>query len=346
MNQGGYASADGAYRQALVFEPENVDFKLGAVKCSIANANDDNALALLDELIRLYPERENLWTLQANVYIQKSNLRRPRSAWRCCAASAKPRRRIFSCSVISIWRRKRATWRSPLTWKRLTAMATKSGEGIASTDSVSRGAWDEAKQLFAKIRATGTALAASELKLLKLEAKVAMSTGAGENAIKVLEQIVGRDPLDGEALLLAGDYYAKNDQKEKAEFRYDTAAKLSGFEADAFVKHAQLLVQSQKYVQAASCCTRRRKPSRATTSSVTWKRWNRWRGRDVPRREATQPLSHSDAFTDSVCGPERDALFFAAGKHRTSNNQHRTPMILRNFPVPVRFDVQRSTFDV
>jgi tetratricopeptide (TPR) repeat protein len=117
---------------------------------------------------------------------------------------------------------------------------------------VSRGAWDEARKLFAKIRGAGSALMGEdELKLLKLESKVAMSTGAGEEAIKVLEQIIQRNPLDGEALLLAGDYYAKNDQKEKAEFRYDTASKLEGFEADAFVKHAQLLVQSQKYPQAA-----------------------------------------------------------------------------------------------
>jgi Flp pilus assembly protein TadD len=92
---------------------------------------------------------------------------------------------------------------------------------------------------------------ADELKLLKLESKVAMSTGAGEQAIESLEQIIQKDPLDAEALLLAGDYYARNDQKEKAEFRYQTAAGISGYEADAFVKHAQLLVQSQKYVQAA-----------------------------------------------------------------------------------------------
>src|SRR5436190_1576543 len=98
--------------------------------------------------------------------------------------------------------------------------------------------------------AAATLNPADELKLLKLESKVAMSTGAGDEAIKVLEQIIVRNPLDGEALMLAGDYYSKNEQREKAEFRYDTASKLQGFEADAFVKHAQLLVQTQKYPQA------------------------------------------------------------------------------------------------
>jgi Flp pilus assembly protein TadD len=78
-----------------------------------------------------------------------------------------------------------------------------------------------------------------------------MSTGAGAKAIETLEQIIQKDPLDAEALMLAGDYYAKNNQKEKAEFRYRTASGIAGYEADAYVKHAQLLVQSQKYIEAA-----------------------------------------------------------------------------------------------
>ena len=92
--------------------------------------------------------------------------------------------------------------------------------------------------------------AANELKLLKLESKVAMATGEGENAIATLEEIIRKDPLDGEALLLAGDYLARHGQPEKAEFRYDSAANIAGYEADAYVKHAQLLVQSRKYAEA------------------------------------------------------------------------------------------------
>ena len=45
-------------RVALALEPENIDFKLGCVKCAVATANYDHALALLDELLRQVPERE------------------------------------------------------------------------------------------------------------------------------------------------------------------------------------------------------------------------------------------------------------------------------------------------
>ena len=64
------------------------------------------------------------------------------------------------------------------------------------------------------------------------------------------------------ALLLAGDYYSKNGQREKAEVRYQSAASLPGFEADAFVKHAQLLVQTQKYSQAVELLRKAQKAKR------------------------------------------------------------------------------------
>ena len=254
LSQGRNVSAEGAYRQALVFEPENLDFKLGLVKSSIGAGNYDYALALLDELLKQYPERDNLWTLQANLFIQKEQ---PAKA----AISLEMLRRLGKATPPSLnllgdlYMAQES--RDLALGAYLEAMDKDNGQNPAKALRpaqilVSRGAWDEARKLFAKIRGTSTALSGpDELKLLKLESKVAMSTGAGEKAIESLEQIIQKDPLDGEALLWAGDYYAKNGQKEKAEFRYQTAAGIAGHEADALVKHAQLLVQSQKYTQAA-----------------------------------------------------------------------------------------------
>jgi tetratricopeptide (TPR) repeat protein len=254
LSQGLNVSAEGAYRQALVFEPENLDFKLGLVKSSIGTGNYDYALALLEEMINQYPDRESFWTLQANLYIQKEQ---PAKA----AISLEMVRRLGKATPQSLYLLgdlyMTQESRDLALGAYLEALDKDNGQNPAKALRpaqilVSRGAWAEARQLFDKIHSSATPLSgADELKLLKLESKVAMSTGAGEKAIATLEQIIQKDPLDAEALLLAGDYYAKNGQKEKAEFRYDTAAGISGFEADAYVKHAQLLVQSQKYSQAA-----------------------------------------------------------------------------------------------
>ncbi|MEK7780785.1 MAG: tetratricopeptide repeat protein [Verrucomicrobiota bacterium] len=254
LSQGRNVSAEAAYRQALVFEPENLDFKLGLVKSSIGTGNYDYALAMLDELLKQYPERDNLWTLQANLFIQKEQ---PAKA----AISLEMLRRLGKATPPSLnllgdlYMAQES--RDLALGAYLEAMDKDNGQNPAKALRpaqilVSRGAFTEAQQLFTKMRAATTPLTgADELRLLKLESKVAMSTGAGEKAIESLEQIIQKDPLDAEALMLAGDYYAKNNQKEKAEFRYQTAAGISGYEAEAFVKHAQLLVQSQKYPQAA-----------------------------------------------------------------------------------------------
>jgi Flp pilus assembly protein TadD len=246
-------SAEAAYRQALVFEPENVDFKLGLVKSAISTRNYDYALALIEELIVEHPERDSLWTLQANLYIQKDQpaqaiislemLRR--------AAKAMPRDLYLLGDLYMSQESRDLALEAYLAALEQDGGANPAKALRAAQILVSRSAWSEAGQLFAKIRQSPTKLdGADELKLLKLESKAAMSTGAGDKAITTLEQIVQKDPLDGEALLLAGDYYSKSGQKEKAELRYQSASAIQGFEADAYVKQAQLLAQSQKYAQA------------------------------------------------------------------------------------------------
>lgn len=254
MNQGRPVSAEGAYRQALIFEPENVDFRLGLVKCSVAAANYDYALALIDELITQFPERDNLWSLQANIYIQKEQPAKAAICFETLRRLGKATaQNLFMLGDLYMAQDSRDLALSAY----LEAVDKDGGQNISKALRpaqilVSRGAWDEARTLFAKIHSSGGNLTGpEELKFLKLESKVAMSTGNGEKAIETLEQVIQKDPLDAEALLLAGDFYAKNGQKEKAEFRYQTASGIEGFEADAFVKHAQLLVQSQKYASAA-----------------------------------------------------------------------------------------------
>jgi Flp pilus assembly protein TadD len=246
-------SAEAAYRQALVFEPENVDFKLGLVKSAISTRNYDYALALIEELIVEHPERDSLWTLQANLYIQKDQpaqaiislemLRR--------AAKAMPRDLYLLGDLYMSQESRDLALEAYLAALEQDGGANPAKALRAAQILVSRSAWSEAGHFFAKIRQSPTKLdGADELKLLKLESKAAMSTGAGDKAITTLEQIVQKDPLDGEALLLAGDYYSKSGQKEKAELRYQSASAIQGFEADAYVKQAQLLAQSQKYAQA------------------------------------------------------------------------------------------------
>jgi tetratricopeptide (TPR) repeat protein len=254
MNLGRYASAEAAFKQALMFDPDKKEFKLALVKCALAGGNNDYALALLDELLLQYPDQDSLWSLQANVYLRKEQ---PAKA----LVSLELLRRLGKADAKSLfllgdlYMNQEARDLALGTY--LEAIEKDGGKSPVKSllrpagILVSRSAWDESKKLFAKIREVSPNLAGEdELRLLKLEAKVAMGTGEDQKAIQTLEQIKDRNPLDGEALLLAGDYYARHDQPEKATDRFKAASSIEGFEADAFVKLAQLSVKSQKYTEA------------------------------------------------------------------------------------------------
>jgi tetratricopeptide (TPR) repeat protein len=86
--------------------------------------------------------------------------------------------------------------------------------------------------------------------LLKVRVRVAVSEGSGEDEISMLEAIVSLDPLDGEALILLGQNHARAGDYEKAVFYYERAEGLEKYEAEALVRHAQVLVQQRKYNEA------------------------------------------------------------------------------------------------
>jgi len=88
------------------------------------------------------------------------------------------------------------------------------------------------------------------LKILQLEARVQLAKGEEAKAIKTLEQIVDKDPLDGESLLLLADYHGRNDNVEKAELFFQRAEQLDDFEVRAKISHAQFLVHRSQYEKA------------------------------------------------------------------------------------------------
>ena len=86
--------------------------------------------------------------------------------------------------------------------------------------------------------------------LLRLRAQIALAEGAGDEEARILEEIVALDPLDGEALILLGRHSERNEETEQAIFYYERAANIEATEADAKIRHGQLLVRNGKYVEA------------------------------------------------------------------------------------------------
>ena len=125
--------------------------------------------------------------------------------------------------------------------------------GLRSAEILaSRGAPEQAKRILSRVRERfGEGLdETQERRILKLEARIAAAEGSGDDSVKVLEEILALDPLDGETLLLLAQHHSRNGDIEKAIFHYERAESLEAFEADARVRHAQLLVRQSRFREA------------------------------------------------------------------------------------------------
>ncbi len=86
--------------------------------------------------------------------------------------------------------------------------------------------------------------------MLKLEARLSMTDGAGSPATAVvLEEIVKLDPLDGEAQMLLGQY-TRSGEPDRAIFYYERAESIEAFAVNALIRHAQVLVGMGRYADA------------------------------------------------------------------------------------------------
>lgn len=273
MNAGRYIPAEAAYRQAILFQPDNKDWRMGLVKALVAQEKLAEANRLVDEVLTRTPDAVDMWELQAGIYARMEqpamaavNYEIVRKLGKATPAT------LFSLGDIYMAQDAKDLALPVYLAAIQQAGATDVQRGLrAAKILVSRGAKEEARKLFSKVReAAGDKLKGDdELDLLKLESKVALAEGDTQTAVAVLAKVVERNPLDGEALIMIGDHFLKGadaqdesgraDHLAKAEHRFDLASKISGFEADAFVKLAQVRVKQEKFDDAIALLNKAQK---------------------------------------------------------------------------------------
>ncbi|MFT7464299.1 MAG: tetratricopeptide (TPR) repeat protein [Pseudohongiellaceae bacterium] len=253
-----HLAAEFAYRMAVLLEPKTLDWQMGLARTFFKLERFGDAASLCATLIAGQPDRADLWLLQANAFI---GLQQPMKAAEnyelvdeLGGSTAESLNMLGDIYVneglddIAVERYIRA----------LEFGAN--GSASASLDRPLRaarvltahGALKETRRLITSIESLrGEQLRPTErVELLRLRARLAVAEGNGSEEILVLKQIVDLDPLDGEALILLGQHAARTEDSEQAIFYYERAASLEDFEADAKVRHAQLLVTKERYAEA------------------------------------------------------------------------------------------------
>lgn len=251
---GNYLSAESAYRMAILMDAETLDWKMGLARSLFKQERYAEAASLCSTLIDENPDKAELWLLQANAFI---GLNKPLKAAenyefvdRLGASTEESlnmlgdiyiNEELFAMAVDSYIR---ALEEFPDVKVKRAIRAAKVLAG--------RGAFEETQRLITRIEDLREQELDVETRkdILKLRARLAVAKGQGDEEVSVLEEIVELDPLDGEALILLGQHARRSGDLEKAVFYFERAASIEDYEADAKVRHAQLLVSQGKYSDA------------------------------------------------------------------------------------------------
>ncbi|MBC2594840.1 tetratricopeptide repeat protein [Ruficoccus amylovorans] len=254
LSMGDPFAAEAAYRQAILAEPDVMDWKLGLVQALLGMEKYDDANALIETLIEKNPGNDTFWLLQVNAYLGSgqperaiANLEMLRRMGKLKPASLKLLADIYMNQQMREQALERYTelMQADASGQFLPTMLN-IGELLVYSQDFDRaiGMLDTIESHYA------SSTPEDKIKILNLKAKVARATGDSELAQETLTEIIAQDPLNGDALLEMAAIHQEKGKKEEAVFLYERAAKVDGYEFKALVQYAQMMVKEKRYADA------------------------------------------------------------------------------------------------
>jgi tetratricopeptide (TPR) repeat protein len=260
LTDGLYYPAEVAYRQAILMQPKVLDWKLGLARCLIETRDYIGAIALFDTLLKQDSNNVDFWLLQANAFIGKNDSM-------AAAKNLEVVRLMGSAQVTTLSMLGDIYMNNSLPELALSAYLDALAKSDNSNPSAlmraaklftQTGNFGEAETFIAEMRQKyGTNISdEDDLDLLTLEAKIARANGDNEKALASLTQIVERDALNGEALIELGNYYASQNDLERAVNRYEQAQLIQAYERPALIAHARAIIRKREYKEALALLVR------------------------------------------------------------------------------------------
>ncbi len=256
MNIERYLAAETSFRNALMLDPFNEQWSLGLSRCLFKQQRYGEMATLVGGMIEEQSDRAELWLLQGNAYVGMQQPELAAQNFRIAQklGGATPDSLNLMADIYTNGGLADLAVDSYL--EALAKSSTPSPDrALRSAKQMTRtGDLEQAARLLDGLESHfGADLADSKKdELLKLRSKLAVKLGNSEDEIATLKEIVDRNPLDGEALILLGEAYERAERFDEGAQTFETAAEIDGFGAEAKLKHGQMLTRQGQYVDAVA----------------------------------------------------------------------------------------------
>ena len=260
LNMGAYTSALDAYRLAHVHKPDNTDWSVGKAYALMQTGKFEEAIAKFRELLHQDPSNKSYYSSLVNAAL---SLQDEKAA--SCYLEIIRRMDNADGTMLFLLGDIYINQDLPHLAMDVYTEAFKKSKNVKPDRAIrgvkaliSRGDYKDAGILIKKSYAYyGTKLPDSKrLELLNLEAQLNLVAGDDHKAAKTLEKVIEADPMNGDTLLLLGNYYFGRKDYETAQFYFERAENIMGVAADAFVDHARLMVALKNYGHAVALLER------------------------------------------------------------------------------------------
>lgn len=246
-----WASALQAYRMALLTEPDSVEWKAGLAQCLQHLDQNEEAVALLDEVIAARPAEQSYALLQAGLLMALNRnteavevLELPRRLGTLDADG------LLLLAELHL-RANRETLARDVVEKALETTPPPSPIRLLDTlrSAVNLKAWPLARTLEAAAQA-GVDDSESPLAtaLSRERARIALGSGKEtEQGLEILRGLIAENPLDGQALLILGRYLGNHNEAEEGEMLLERAVRDEETAYDAWSELARLRAALGRY---------------------------------------------------------------------------------------------------
>lgn len=253
IKQQRYRAAEIAYNYAILHEPDNPEWLEGLTKTFVDTRQYAMARTILEDLIRIDPERALYWKLQANAYL---GMGEPRlSARNIEILRAMGEVDAQSLYLLgNIYAKENAV--EPALDAYLEAVEKSEGEFVRAALAavnffIQEQRLAEAEELLASLSGDRGRWSRSDvIEYRQMTAKLALAQNMEARAVEELEGILEEDPFNGPALIALAEIYGESEDPSRAYILLDRALKLEEQTFNALLLYAKTLIRQERYEES------------------------------------------------------------------------------------------------